>query len=124
MEPDRAARFDSGSGVALLWSALSAGPVAWTINQGVGYAAVKPACGGPGPPVLWAVAVLALALTAGGIWRSWRTLGQLRGAASDDGAGVLERSYFMTVVALGLNTLIAILIVASLIPQFLLSPCE
>ena len=124
MRVDQAARFDSGTGVALLWSALSAGPVAWTVNQGVGYAVVKPVCGGPGPPVLWAVAMLALILTVGGIWLSWRLLGQLRESASDDGASVLDRSYFMTVVAMGLNALIAILIVASLIPQFLLSPCE
>jgi hypothetical protein len=120
----QAARFDRAGGVALLWAALSAGPVAWTINQGVGYAIVKPACGGPGPPVLWAVAVLALALTAGGIWLARRLLGQLQSSASEEGAGVLDRSYFMTVVALGLNALIAILIVAALIPQVLLSPCE
>jgi hypothetical protein len=124
MRAHQATRFDRATGVALLWSALAAGPLAWTVNQGVGYAVVKPLCGGPGPPVLWTVAMLALMLTSGGIWLSWRLMGQLRESASDDGASVPDRSYFMTVVALGLNALIAILIVASLIPQFLLSPCE
>jgi hypothetical protein len=48
----------------------------------------------------------------------------LREGVTDDGARIIDRSYFVAIVAIGMNSLIAILIVTSVIPQFLLSPCE
>jgi len=60
-----------------------------------------------------------------GAWTAMRRcLLMLREGVTDDGARIIDRSYFVAIVAIGMNLLIAILIVTSVIPQFLLSPCE
>jgi hypothetical protein len=112
-----------GTGLLLLWCALLAGPFGWTINQGVGYAVMKPVCAGAATHVLWSIALVALVITAAGVWLGWRCLRQLR-AATEDGGRPADRSYFLAIVGMSFNVLIALLIVTSLVPQFLLSPCE
>lgn len=59
-----------------------------------------------------------------GAWIGWRWLRVLHAQASEDGGGVPDRSYFLAIIAVALNGLIAVLIATSAIPQFLLSPCE
>jgi hypothetical protein len=112
-----------GRGLVLLWAAMLAGPLAWTIDQGLGYASVKPSCAaGTVWPLLLYTAVALGIVTAGG-WAAWWCLHQLR-HANEDGGLVVDRSYFMAVVALGFNALIGLLIGAAAIPLFVLSPCE
>jgi hypothetical protein len=107
-----------------LWAAFLTGPVAWTFNQGAGYALMKPVCAGKATPLLWLVAAASLLLVAAGSWTAWHWIRQLRGSARDEGSGAVDRSYFMAVLALAFNALIGLLIVTSVIPQLLLSPCE
>ena len=111
-------------GVVLLWLAMFAGPAAWAFNQGVGYAVMKAVCASGNPYVLWTMAIVSLALAVAGGWIGWWWLAQFRSNAVDDGGTGADRSYFMAVLAIALNVLIGVLIVTSLIPQFLLSPCE
>ncbi len=112
-----------GRGVLLLWAAMLAGPAAWTIDQGLGYAGVKPSCFGGSDMPLLLISALALAITAAGGWLAWRCFRSVRHAA-EDGGRVVDRSYFMALVAIGFNVLIALLILTAAVPIFVLSPCE
>ena len=110
-------------GVILLGTAMLAGPAAWTINQGLGYAGVKPSCFGGSDMPLLVISIVALGMTAAGGWLAWWCFQRVR-HATEDGGRVVDRSYFMALVALGFNLLIALLIVTAAVPIFVLSPCE
>jgi hypothetical protein len=112
-----------GRGLVWLWVAMLAGPFAWTLDQGVSYPSVKPSCFNATEAPLLVLAALALAITVAGAWIGWWCLQQVRDA-TDDGGRVVDRSYFMAVVAISFNVLIALLIVTATAPIFLLSPCE
>ena len=111
-------------GLVLLWTSMLAGPLAFAINLQVGYALVKWACGREQAFLLPLVSVLALALTAWGTWLGWTCLVKVRDAANEEGGRLIDRSYFMAVVAIGLNALLALWILTTMFPQAVLSPCE
>ena len=124
MRESAASGYWDSKGLALLWMAFFAGPLAWIVNQGVGYAVMKPVCRGADVPVLWLIGAFAFILASVGAWTGARCLLLLRDKATDVGSHVIDRSYFVAIVAVGMDVLIALLIVTSVIPQFLLSPCE
>jgi hypothetical protein len=107
----------------MVWIALAAGPLAWTIDQGLGYPLVKPSCAHGSEWTLFAVSAVSLIISGVGGGLGWVSLTRLRGAR-DDGGVRADRTYFLAVVAVGLNALIALLIVAAAMPIFFLSPCE
>jgi hypothetical protein len=123
MRAEEARQYWDDWGLVLLWSALLAGPIAWGLNLQIGYALVKWACSRGQPLVLTLVAVVALAVALWGIWIGWSCLTQLR-TADEAGGRVIDRSYFMAVVAIGLNILLAFLILTSAYHPLFLSPCE
>jgi hypothetical protein len=49
---------------------------------------------------------------------------QVRAAADELGGRTIDRSYFMAVIAVGINLLLALLNSVSSVHHFLLSPCE
>jgi hypothetical protein len=107
----------------LLWFAMLTGPTASLLNLGAGYALVKWTCTTGHKEVMTAVAVAALALTMAGAWVGQTFRKRLRGA-NDEGGCIVDRSHFAAVVAIGLNTLNALLIMLATFPHFVLSPCE
>jgi len=111
-------------GLVRLWMSFCAGPIAWLLNQGIGYAVMKPVCRSADVSALWLIGAFTLVLACLGAWIAARCLLMLRDGATDTGGRAIDRSYFVAIVAIGMNSLIAILIVTSVIPQFLLSPCE
>jgi hypothetical protein len=124
MQDSAATSYWDAKGLMLLWISFFAGPVAWILNQGVGYAVVKPVCSRADVSVLWVIGACAFILASLGAWTAARCLLLVRDEAKDQGGRVMDRSYFVAIVALGMDALIAVLIVTSVIPQFLLSPCE
>ena len=122
-DPNPARGYWGERGAALLWLSVVSGPAAWALNQLIGYALVKPACSASAGPALAIVNAGALIIVGLGAWSAWTALRQLR--AADEEAAVPEgRSHFMAVVGLGMNLLIATLILTAAVPPFLLSPCE
>lgn len=111
-------------GLVVLWASMLAGPLAFAVNLQVGYALVKWACSREQEFVLGLVALIALATTAWGAWLGWSSLAKVRDAADEQGGRHIDRSYFMAVIAIGLNLILALQIAASAFPVFVLSPCE
>ena len=110
--------------LGLLAAAFLAGPLAWSINQGLGYAVIKPVCADRATYVLWLIALGTFALAATGVLGGWHCLRAAGAGAVEDGGRAVDRSYFLAGLAIAFNGLIALLILTSVIPQFLLSPCE
>jgi hypothetical protein len=112
-----------GRGLVLLWLSVISGPAAWALNQLIGYALVKPSCAAGTPVALLGVSAVTLGVTLGGAWVAWWCFLRLRDA---DIAGDRreDRSKFVAVSGVGLNLLLALLIVTAASAQFLLSPCE
>lgn len=110
-------------GLVLLWMSVLLGPLAVSFDLGAGYALVKPLCAGARPDLLRLVSAAALALTAIGTIIGSVCWSRLRQTAIDDGGRVIDRSYFMSIVAIGLNVLSAILIATAGGARFLMS-CE
>ena len=111
-------------GLVLLWTSALTGPIAWGLNLQVGYALVKWACSREQTFVLVVLSAATFALALAGAWLGWSCLQRLRDVADEQGGRVVDRSYFLAVVAIGLNLLLALLIATSAYHPLFLSPCE
>ena len=105
----------------MIWVAFLAGPLAWGFRELISYALVRPACAAGGTQPLVGTAAVMLGVTLIGAWFGWASLARTRGNASDM---VAVRASFMANVTVGLNLLIALLIVLSSVAEFVLNPCE
>ena len=105
-----------------LWSSFFAAPFAWTFNQGLAYAVMKPVCAAAAGYALPVIAVAALGFVAIGALVATRYLLARHATARVDGAR--DRSYFVAVLAVAFNALIGLLIIDSMIAQVFLSPCD
>jgi hypothetical protein len=110
-------------GLLLLWFALLAGPAAVALNMLVGYALVKWVCASGHKNVLTLISIGTVVLAVAGAWVAWTCRQQLRDA-NEHGGRIIDRSYFVAIVAMGLATINALLIVMQAFPRFVLSPCE
>ena len=111
-------------GLVLLWLAFVSGPAAWALNQLIGYALVKPACRADGTRFIHlglSGATLLLTILGGSVALS--CLLQLR-RANPTGSRRDDRSQLLAISGVGLNALLALLIVTAAIAQFLLGPCD
>ena len=108
---------------ALISFAVLSGPAALAVNLLAGYALVKWACNSGHTIVLTALALAMLLLALAGAWVGWRCRVQLRDA-SEYGGRVIDRSYFVASIGLGLAAINALLVVLQTYPHFVLSPCE
>jgi hypothetical protein len=106
-----------------LIAACMAGPAGWIFTQGAGYAVVKPVCAGGNPFVLGLIALVGFSLAAAGAFFAWKRTSSLHAVAIDDGGRDVDRSFFLAAIGVGLNTLIALLIVTTLVSQ-LWGRCE
>ena len=100
------------------------GPLAWGLNLQIGYATVKWACSRNHPSVLTLISAATLAVTCAAAWIGWTCFAKVHHAADDAGGTIIDRSYFMAVMAIALNALLAVEIATSAVSHFILSPCE
>lgn len=110
-------------GLALLGFAVLSGPTALALNMFAGYALVKWACASGHTFVLTTITAVMLGLALTGAWVGWTCRDRLRGA-NEEGARIIDRSYFAALVGIGLATISALLLVMQAYPHFVLSPCE
>jgi len=89
------------------WLSFVLAPTVAAIQIGVGYALVKPACASGGPAMLLTLSAVTFVAAAFGAGLGW-----------------WHRQTFVGLASAGLNVIVMILVVASTIPHFVLSPCE
>ena len=111
-------------GLMRLMGALLLAPLAWLLDLQISYALVKWSCAHDRPEVLLLVSLGSLALIGGAAWLSWSALRILRGDGRLEGGRMEDRSYFLALAGLAMSGIFALLVVTSLAPRYLLSPCE
>ncbi len=95
-----------------LWSGILAGPIAWAINLQLRYALVHWACeSGSRWVLLWIAVPLLLICVAGAF-------------LARTGLAASQRERFMAYGGLMLSAISAMSILASMIPDLFLSPCD
>jgi hypothetical protein len=116
--------FSSPAGIALLWTGILAGPIAWAADLTSSYAIVKWTCGNQHTSVLHLITLGALLITAGGGVASWRALQQAPGDATPDGPRPIDRGRFMAILGLVMCATFALAMVANAVPRLLLDACS
>ena len=106
-----------------LAATLLLGPMALVLDQGLTYVLVKWVCATGATHVFGGIALIAVAMTAAGALCGWSLVLSLR-AANGRGGWSRDPHYFMAIVGIALNMLIALLIITATIPRQMLSPCE
>ena len=107
-----------------LWLALLAGPAGASLQLSVNYALVKWACAAGASWVLAGLALVFLAMAGVGLALGATHLSSVGG---DDPAGrtfSAQSRHLLAAVAVGMNSLVAIFLINTLIGIATLSPCE
>ncbi|HYY94841.1 MAG TPA: hypothetical protein VE713_10010 [Pyrinomonadaceae bacterium] len=108
-----------------MWACVLAGPVVWLLQFQANYTLVSLTCNHGGKWALHAVSVAALGLTAGAgllAWSNWREVGG--DARQNEGASVITRSRFMSVLGLLVSSLFFLVILAQWIASWVFGPCQ
>jgi hypothetical protein len=107
----------------LLWMGVLLGPLAWVLDEGLSYALEQHSCSTGHFYVLHAITVACLILAVAGALIARSQLAKV-GPGSDDGGGPHNRSWWMSIVGIGLGVGFSLVIIAIAIPKIMLSPCD
>jgi hypothetical protein len=99
-------------------------PFAWLLDMQVSYSLVKWACATHRTPILFMMPIFSLTLVAVALWMSWSSWHSVRRDADQDGGRAVDRSYLLALAGMAMSALFAALILVSLAPRSILSPCE
>jgi hypothetical protein len=99
-------------------------PLAWLLDLQISYAMVKWACENDRSDLVLLMPLGSLALLGVGTWLSWSCWAALRAGAQSQGGRLEDRSYFVAVSGLAMSAVFGLLILTSVIPRYVLSPCE
>jgi hypothetical protein len=112
------------TGLAVLIAAVLIGPLSWLFDLQTSYSLVKWTCSENRRWILIAVSCASLTTVAVGTALSWMCFARLRARANEAGSDRIDRSYFLALSGLMLNLFFGLLILTSLVPRMVLSPCE
>ena len=121
---ERAEEFHEATTVAVLWFAVLAGPIAWTLGLNADYALVRIACTEQTMLPLHLVTLVTLPLAAAGgvvAWRAWGRAG-FRWPHVKPG-DELTRTRFMMALGLLGSAFFSLVIVVQWMAKLFLNPC-
>jgi hypothetical protein len=98
-------------------------PVAWLLDMQVSYSLVKWACEHNRAPILFMMPVASLTLVALALWISWSSWHAARRHADESGCRPIDRNYLLALAGVAMSLLFGLLILVSLAPRSILSPC-
>jgi hypothetical protein len=107
-----------------LWTGILAGPVVWAIDLTASYALAKWTCLTGRRGILHAIMFGSLLIVAGGAVVSSIALRHAAGDEPTDGGRPRQRARFMAILGLTVSALLALQIVSTAIPQWVLDACE
>lgn len=112
------------AGIAKLWFAFIAAPLAWLIDLEASYATVEWACAHDRRSVLFLIPSACLAVIAVAAlqcWSAWKDLGR---EPNLNGGSVEDRSRFLALIGLMMSATFALVIITTFVARYLLGPCE
>ncbi|HEX6042811.1 hypothetical protein [Longimicrobium sp.] len=121
--PGEIRHFREPRGVAALWFAVLAGPLAWMLGLNAQYGLVRVACAKDNMLYLHALSVLTLALALSGGWVAWREWKRAGGEHPGEEGGTIPRARFMAFLGMLASALFSLTILAQWTASFFLNPC-
>lgn len=113
-----------GPRLGFIWAMLACGPLAWALDLAVSYPAVRHACVTGEHWILHLVTGGAWAFSVAGVLFARHALKtQFPADALRSGPRVIDRSYFLTWLALGLCMGFTIVVLAIAVPKWVIGPC-
>jgi len=103
--------------------ALLIGPIAWAADLGFSYMSVYHACSTGHFYVLHMISLVALVMALTGAVVGLKEFLTVR-SGSDDGGTPFDRSHFMALLGIASSIGFAVVIIATAVPRFILSPCD
>jgi len=111
-------------GLMMLMGGVLLPPFAWLLEMQISYAMVKWACENDRRDLLLLMPLGSLAIVAAAGWMAWSCWTKLRDEGRPEGGRMEDRSYLLALAGLAMAGVFALLILTSLAPRYLLSPCE
>jgi hypothetical protein len=115
---------EEGRTLALLWIGILAGPLAWAFDEVVGYSATAHECSTGHMFLLHSLTVGGLLVCAAGLLCAWNAWNRYRASNGSAVNGRLDRIRAMAIAGIALSSAFALVIVATQIPKWILSPCD
>ncbi|HEX2079512.1 MAG TPA: hypothetical protein VHG08_17425 [Longimicrobium sp.] len=113
----------TGRGIALLWFAVLAGPLAWMLGLNAEYGLVRVACAKDSTLALHLVSLATLLLALSGGWVAWREWSRTGREGPGEEGGVVPRSQMMIVLGLMGSALFSLAIVLQWTASLFFHPC-
>jgi hypothetical protein len=109
---------------AAVWWGLAAGPFAWASDMGASYAAAPHACSTGHFYVLHVITVVCVVVALTGFALAFGTHRSLPQNADKEGHLPRDRAFFLSLLGIVISVGFAIVIVATAVPRWILSPCS
>ncbi|HEX2208262.1 MAG TPA: hypothetical protein VHG93_11320 [Longimicrobium sp.] len=113
----------TGRGIAALWFAVLAPPLAWMLGLNAGYGLVRVACARDTSLSLHLVGLLTLLLALAGGWVAWREWNRTGREKPGEAGGTLPRSRLMAVLGLMASALFSLAILEQWLASLFFNPC-
>jgi nicotinamide riboside transporter PnuC len=112
-----------GRGIAVLWFAVLAGPLAWMLGLNAEYSLVRVACAKNSNLSLHLVSLATLLLALAGGWVAWREWKRTGREGPGEAGGTLPRSRMMVVLGLMASALFSLAILTQWVASLFFNPC-
>lgn len=99
------------------------GPVIFGADLLIRYALVQHACSTGHHYVLHVVSLMALLIVLAAAWFAWRQYAEVTNA-TEEGGSEPDRTHFVSLLAVLMDSGCALLIIANAVPAFILNPYE
>jgi hypothetical protein len=116
-------RTESGLAAVPQFTGVIIGPLAWGADLLISYALVYHACSSGHHYLLHVVSAVCLAVALSGALLSWRQFQQVR-RGNDEGVSALDRSHFLALLGIASSIWFTVVILATALPRWILSPCD
>lgn len=120
---ERTEHLRSARGIAVLWFAVLAGPLAWMLGLNAEYSLVRVACAKDSTLSLHLVSLATLLLALSGGWVAWREWTRAGRRDPGEEGGVIPRTRMMAVLGLMASALFSLAILAQWTASLFFHPC-
>jgi hypothetical protein len=107
-----------------LWWSLIAGFVAWGADLGLSYMLEQHSCSTGHHYVLHAIGIVCFVMALSGFGTGLVEFRRFPGTTSEEGGSHFDRARFQALLGIAFSLSFALVIIAGLVPRWILGPCE